>query len=113
MRVPERLRDTWHRDEKWLAELPQVVSDLAQRRDLALEEPRPRPTPTRKLHKRLHTYRKIDAWQVDLNTKAQTCGAFAKHSDGLEPSTPSLPSSDEGNRGARWISSRVRLAYVP
>lgn len=39
MRVPERLRDTWHRDEKWLAELPQVVSDLAQRWDLALEEP--------------------------------------------------------------------------
>ena len=39
MCVPERLRDTWHGDEEWLAELPQVVSDLAQRWDLALEEP--------------------------------------------------------------------------
>ena len=39
MCVPERLRDTWHGDEEWLAELPQVVSDLAQRWDLVLEEP--------------------------------------------------------------------------
>jgi streptomycin 6-kinase len=39
MRLPERLRDTWRGDEEWLAELPLVVSDLAQRWDLALEEP--------------------------------------------------------------------------
>ena len=26
-----------------------------------------------------------------LNEKAPTCGAFAEPSDGLEPSTPSLP----------------------
>jgi hypothetical protein len=46
---------------------------------------------TRKLHKRLHTHRTFDAQQVELNEKAPTCGAFAEPSDGLEPSTPSLP----------------------
>jgi len=46
---------------------------------------------TRKLHKRLHTYRTLGQEQVDLNEKAPTCGAFAEPSDGLEPSTPSLP----------------------
>jgi hypothetical protein len=46
---------------------------------------------TRKLHKRLHTYRTFDEEQVDLNAKTPTCGAFAEPSDGLEPSTPSLP----------------------
>ncbi len=29
--------------------------------------------------------------QVGLNAKAPTCWAFAEPSDGLEPSTPSLP----------------------
>jgi hypothetical protein len=29
--------------------------------------------------------------QVSLDGKAPTCGAFAEPSDGLEPSTPSLP----------------------
>jgi hypothetical protein len=32
--------------------------------------------------------------QVDLNTKAPTCGAFAEPSNGLEPLTPSLPCSE-------------------
>jgi hypothetical protein len=45
----------------------------------------------RKLHKRLHTHRTFDEEQVALNAKAPTCGAFAEPSDGLEPSTPSLP----------------------
>ena len=45
----------------------------------------------RKLHKRLHTHRTFDEEQVKLNEKAPTCGAFAEPSDGLEPSTPSLP----------------------
>ena len=44
-----------------------------------------------KLHKRLHTHRTLGKEQVDLNEKAPTCGAFAEPSDGLEPSTPSLP----------------------
>jgi hypothetical protein len=42
-------------------------------------------------HKRLHTYRTFALEQVELNRKAPTCGAFAEPSDGLEPSTPSLP----------------------
>ena len=46
---------------------------------------------TRKLHKRLHTHRTLRHEQVGLNTKAPTCGDFAEPSDGLEPSTPSLP----------------------
>jgi transcriptional regulator with XRE-family HTH domain len=53
-----------------------------------------RPPPfllTRKLHKQLHTHRMIDVEQVDLNGS----GALAKPSDGLEPSTPSLPSRHE------------------
>jgi hypothetical protein len=46
---------------------------------------------TRKLHKRLHTHRTLLILQVDLNAKTPTCGIFAEPSDGLEPSTPSLP----------------------
>jgi len=34
----------------------------------------------------------MDDEQVELNTKAPTCGAFAEPSNGLEPLTPSLPS---------------------
>ncbi len=45
----------------------------------------------RKLHKQLHTPRTRLNLQVDRNGKAPTCGAFAEPSDGLEPSTPSLP----------------------
>src|SRR4051794_10082960 len=44
-----------------------------------------------KLHKRLHTHCTFDEEQVVLNGKAPTCGAFAEPSDGLEPSTRSLP----------------------
>jgi hypothetical protein len=39
-----------------------------------------------------------DVEQVDLNEKAPISGAFAEPSDGLEPSTPSLPSRFGGNR---------------
>jgi hypothetical protein len=39
----------------------------------------------------LHTHRTFTLEQVDLNKKAPTCGAFAEPSDGLEPSTASLP----------------------
>jgi hypothetical protein len=46
---------------------------------------------TSKLHKRLHTHRTCEEEQVVLNEKPPTCGAFAEPSDGLEPSTPSLP----------------------
>src|SRR5207248_6043076 len=49
------------------------------------------PSRTRKLHKRLHTHRTFNNEQVGLNEKAPTCGAFAEPSDGLEPSTPSIP----------------------
>ena len=37
------------------------------------------------------SYRKIDEEQVDLNEEFPTCRDFAEPSDGLEPSTPSLP----------------------
>jgi hypothetical protein len=46
---------------------------------------------TRKLHKRLHTYRTFDAEQVGLNEKAPISGAFAGPSDGLETVDPLLP----------------------
>jgi hypothetical protein len=46
----------------------------------------------RKLHKRLHTHCTLPTLQVGLNAKAPTCWTFAEPSDGLEPSTPSLPS---------------------
>jgi hypothetical protein len=39
----------------------------------------------------------MDGEQVDLNAKAPMCGAFAQPSDGLEPSTPSLPSKVSGD----------------
>ena len=48
---------------------------------------------TRELHKRLHTHRMLDEEQVDPSDKAPISGAFAEPSDGLEPSTPSLPCS--------------------
>src|SRR5919204_5909919 len=35
--------------------------------------------------------------QVSSKEKAQICGTFAKPSDGLEPSTPSLPCAPFGN----------------
>jgi len=57
-----------------------------------------------KLHKRLHTHRMFDEEQVGLNEKAPTCGAFAEPSDGLEPSTPSLPFRCARN----YLQSRAR-----
>jgi hypothetical protein len=56
-------------------------------------------------HKRLHTHRTLEAVQVQPTEKAAISAAFAEPSDGLEPSTPFLPSSDEtgiaGTRGRR------------
>jgi hypothetical protein len=43
------------------------------------------------LHKVLHTHIKLEDVQVHPEKKAPLCGAFAEPSDGLEPSTPSLP----------------------
>jgi len=49
-------------------------------------------------HKGLHTYRTL--WIVQMHPKEKTplCGAFAEPSDGLEPSTPSLPCDPNRNR---------------
>ena len=44
-----------------------------------------------KLHKRLYTYRILELVQVPSTQKAAISAAFAEPSDGLEPSTPSLP----------------------
>jgi hypothetical protein len=63
---------------------------------------------TPKLHKRLHIHRTFDVEQVDLNEKAPTCGAFAEPSDGLEPSTPSLPLSDEAGSAGTAGKPRAR-----
>jgi hypothetical protein len=45
-------------------------------------------------------------------TKKAICWPFVKPSDGLEPSTPSLPSSDEagsaGRRGTSWAQKPRR-----
>jgi hypothetical protein len=61
---------------------------------------------TRKLHKRLHTRRTMLILQVELNEKAPTCAAFVEPSDGLEPSTPSLP-------GVASPTSAVRHPWLP
>ena len=66
----------------------------------------------RKLHKRLHTHRTCDEEQVDLNENAPTCGAFAEPSDGLEPSTPSLPSQTQPELTVMWLlPGRKRYGY--
>jgi hypothetical protein len=68
---------------------------------------------TQKLHIKRHTYRTFALEQVDLNAKVPICGAFAKPSDGLEPSTPSLPfSSGKGSKGKRG-TARARKSRNP
>jgi hypothetical protein len=52
----------------------------------------------------------LDIEQVGLNEKAPTCGAFAEPSDGLEPSTPSLPFSDEAGSAGTAGKPRARKA---
>src|SRR5438128_7922539 len=47
---------------------------------------------TRKLHKQLHTPPRGPTHRLNTYAKAATCWTFAEPSDGLEPSTPSLPS---------------------
>jgi hypothetical protein len=42
-------------------------------------------------HKRLHTHRTLWMLQTEAKEEVRICGTFAKPSDGLEPSTPSLP----------------------
>jgi hypothetical protein len=46
---------------------------------------------TSKLHKRLHTRSKLEIVQINRKKKVPLCRDFAEPSDGLEPSTPSLP----------------------
>jgi hypothetical protein len=46
---------------------------------------------------RARTRSRIMAVQVGSTEKAAICAAFAEPSDGLEPSTPSLPWNDLGN----------------
>jgi hypothetical protein len=60
---------------------------------------------TRRFHKELHTCRTLESMQVALNRKARTCGAFAEPSDGLEPSTPSLPSRP----GRNWSQPTAKV----
>src|SRR5262245_38361283 len=43
------------------------------------------------LHKGLHTHRTLEVVQVQPKGKVALCRSFAEPSDGLEPSTPSLP----------------------
>jgi hypothetical protein len=64
---------------------------------------------TRKLHERLHTHRTRLNLQVDLNTKAPTCGAFAEPSNGLERLTPSLPCAPEP---LPWVARGCRSACL-
>jgi hypothetical protein len=47
---------------------------------------------------RLHTYYTLEDVQVKPKEEAPFYGDFAEPSDGLEPSTPSLPWNDSGNR---------------
>jgi hypothetical protein len=42
-------------------------------------------------HKGLHTHRTLAIVQDGPKEKGPLCGDFAEPSDGLEPSTPSLP----------------------
>jgi hypothetical protein len=49
-------------------------------------------------YKRLHTYRTLEFLQINLKTKALIYRAFAEPSDGLEPSTSSLPCRLGGKR---------------
>ena len=53
---------------------------------------------TWKLHKRLHSRPQRPPCRLNTYAKAATCGAFAEPSDGLEPSTPSLPWNVARNR---------------
>jgi hypothetical protein len=59
---------------------------------------------------KLHTHRKLDNLQVDLKRKTLLCRTFAEPSDGLELSTPSLPSraiaSDAPSPANRVIAGR-------
>jgi hypothetical protein len=57
------------------------------------------------LHKRLHTYRTLENMQVDAERKVGISGTFAEPSDGLEPSTPSLPCDPNGSRWQRFPAS--------
>jgi hypothetical protein len=53
---------------------------------------------TWELNKWLHTWRTLEIVQMKSKAKAPICGDFAEPSDGLEPSTPSLPWNDARNR---------------
>src|SRR5262249_1099230 len=59
--------------------------------NLAVLAPYRRDFTTWRLHEGLHTHRTMWIVQVHLIEEAPLYGAFAEPSDGLEPSTPSLP----------------------
>ena len=52
----------------------------------------------------LHTHRTLLTLQVDLNAKVPTCGVFAEPSDGLEPSTPTLPWTSGGGLSMPFLA---------
>jgi hypothetical protein len=70
------------------------------------------------LHKRLHTWRALSTLQVEPGAKTPIYRDFAEPSDGLEPSTPSLPCAFSATgRNARqwfWLVSAVsgRAAFA-
>jgi hypothetical protein len=67
-----------------------VLREAPQPRDLADTGNKSEASLAWELHNELHIRIKPRYVQANPNEKAPICGAFAKPSDGLEPSTPSL-----------------------
>src|SRR5215203_6199901 len=68
-----------------------------------------KPPRNSKLHKRLHTHRTLEAVQVQPTEKVAISAAFVEPSDGLEPSTPSLPWRFRGVTRVHARSSATRF----
>ena len=64
---------------------------------------------TRKLHKRLHTHRIRPRLPSRPQHESPTSGDFAEPSDGLEPSTPSLPCAP---KPLPWVATRCGSACL-
>jgi hypothetical protein len=62
----------------------------------------------------LHTRIKLRDVQDDPKAKTPLCGGFAEPSDGLEPSTPSLPwgLGDSRSQAAATVSARLNCSWV-
>jgi catechol 2,3-dioxygenase-like lactoylglutathione lyase family enzyme len=56
-------------------------------------------------------HRTLEIVQVPAKEKAPVCGAFAEPSDGLEPSTPSLPCAPVGNRSQPTATVFAYLSF--